>query len=103
MTSGTLGFGSDAIPIVALVDTGSDQTYISSRTLEKLVNPIIKPATPISVRLTNGVVTTSDRILRAGITLGDFKTICNFRVLEWNAYDVILGMNWLLHVVDLQI
>lgn len=95
MTSGTLGFGSDAIPIVALVDTGSDQTFISSRTLERLVNPIIKPATPISVRLTNGVVTTSDRILRAGITLGDFKTICNFRVLEWNAYDVILGMNWL--------
>jgi hypothetical protein len=91
MTNGTSGFGSDAIPIVALVDTGSDHTFISNRTLEKLVNPVIKLTAPITVRLTNGVVTTSNRFLRAGITLG----ICNFRVLEWNAYDVILGMDWL--------
>jgi hypothetical protein len=95
MTSGTLGFGSDAIPIVALADTGSDQTFISKGILKRLINPIIKPATTISIRLTNGTVTTSNQILRAGIRLGDFKAICNFRVLEWNAYDVILGIDWL--------
>ena len=30
MTSRTLGFGSDAVPITALVDSGSDMTFVSN-------------------------------------------------------------------------
>ena len=37
------------------------------------------------------------RIGFAGLILGDFKTFSEFRVLEWDAYDVILGINWLRH------
>ena len=97
MTSGTLGFGSDAVPITALADTGSDMTFVSKKILDKLQDPNVRPAKSISVRLTNGVVTQSSQILRTGIVLGDFKTFSEFRVLEWDAYDVILGMNWLRH------
>lgn len=69
VTSGTLGFGSDAVPITALADTGSNMTFVSKKILDKLQDPNIRPAKSISVRLTNGVVTQSSQILRAGIVL----------------------------------
>jgi len=96
MTSGTLGFGSDAVPITASADTGSDMTFIS-KILDKLQDPNIRPAKGISVHPTNGAVTQSSHTIRAGLVLGDFKTFSEFRMLEWDAYDVILGINWLRH------
>ena len=57
MTSGTLGFGSDSVPITALVDTGSDMTFVSKTILDKLHNPNVREAKSISVRLINKVVT----------------------------------------------
>jgi Retroviral aspartyl protease len=47
------------------------------------------------VRLTIGTVTKSGQIAHAEIQLGDFKSWSSFRVLEWDAYDIILGMDWL--------
>jgi hypothetical protein len=36
MTSGTLGFGSDAVSITTLVDISSDMTFVSKKILKKL-------------------------------------------------------------------
>lgn len=94
-TSGLIGFGSDAIAVTMLADTGSDVTFISERIVKQLKDPDIRKAPEITIRLTNGVLTRSNRILRVGLQLGDFRAFSQLRVLEWNAYDVILGMNWL--------
>src|SRR6202012_3091302 len=50
---------------------------------------------PVSVRLTDGTRTRTDQILRTGLTLGELRTFTRLRVLEWNAYDIILGMDWM--------
>ena len=94
-TSGLIGFGSDSIEVTMLADTGSDITFISERIMKQLKNPDIRKASEITIRLTNGIVTRSNRVLRVGLQMGEFRTFSQLRVLEWDAYDVILGMNWL--------
>lgn len=47
------------------------------------------------VRRTIGTVTKSGQIAHAEIQLGDFKSWSSFRVLGWDVYDIILGVDWL--------
>ena len=94
LVSGTLGWTKDPTKIIILLDTGSDLSFISKSTLAKLSSDIkISVAPPIKVRLTNGETSVADRCLVTGLTIGDFRARTNLRILDWDAYDVILGMD----------
>jgi hypothetical protein len=85
-----------ANPITILVDTGSEVSYISRKVARTLSTDVkVRSAAPIRVRLTNGDTTISNETLSVGLTIGDFRTRTSLRILDWNAYDVILGLDWL--------
>ena len=66
-TSGLIGFGSDSIEVTMLADTGSDITFISERIMKQFKNLNIRKIFKIIIRLTNGIVTRSNRVLRVGL------------------------------------
>ena len=96
LTSGSLGWLGNPHPVNVLIDTGSDISFISQRVAERLEQDSkLRKASPVRVRLTNGETTLSSTILITGITLGTFRARTELRILDWDAYDVILGMDWL--------
>ena len=96
IANGSLGIGRQALGVSVLFDTGSNISFVSQRALERLGRSAsIRKTTPVSVRLTDGTCTRTDQILRSGLTLGELRTFTRLRVLEWNAYDIILGMDWM--------
>jgi hypothetical protein len=50
-----------------LTDIGSDITFISERIMKQLKDPNIRKASEITIRLTNSIVTRSNRVLRIGL------------------------------------
>jgi hypothetical protein len=66
-TSGLVGFDSDSIEVTMLIDIGSDITFISERIVKQLKDPDIRKVSEITIRLINGVVTRSNRVLRVGL------------------------------------
>jgi hypothetical protein len=93
---GAIGWSSNqATRVRILIDTGSQISFISNKIVDQLIDPAIKKATPISVRLTNGASTVSSRIAHVGITIDDYRSWSSLRILDWDAYDVILGIDWL--------
>jgi transposase InsO family protein len=96
LTSGIVGWNSNPLPVTVLLDTGSDLSYISRKAFDRLQGDVkISKARPVRVRLTDGNTTLSTQLLTTGVTLGAFRARSNLRILDWDAYDVILGMDWL--------
>ena len=92
----SLGVGRQTLGVSVLFDTGSNISFVSQRALERLGRSAsIRKTTPVSVRLTDGTCTRTDQILRSGLTLGELRTFTRLRVLKWNVYDIILGMDWM--------
>lgn len=96
ITKGTLGWGRTQLPIRILVDTGSDLSFISKRVSDKLAEESrVFSVKPVTVRLTDGTKTQCDRARHIGLQIGSFRAYSSLRELKWDAYDVILGMDWL--------
>ena len=96
VTNGTLGWAEEPYAVAVLIDSGSDTSFISKRVAERLSGDRkLREAPPLRVRLANGETTLSTTILTTGITLGNFRARTAFRILDWDAYDVILGLDWL--------
>ena len=77
-----------------LINTGSDLSFVSRRVAERLEGDSKqRNAVPTRVRLINGETTLSSTILTTRITLGTFRVRMELRILDWDAYDVILGMD----------
>ena len=82
--------------MTVLLDTGSDLSFISKAAFEKLrTDARVATAPPVKVRLTNGDTSISDKQLTTGLSVGSFRARSVLRVLDWDAYDVILGLDWL--------
>ncbi|KAK5309085.1 hypothetical protein LTR93_012263 [Exophiala xenobiotica] len=95
-TSGLIGWGDQPRPVSVLMDTGSETSFISSRALRTLQSDVKPQAMKtITVMLTNGETTTSNQGVTVGLTLQGSRTRTTLRVLEWDAYDVILGLDWM--------
>jgi hypothetical protein len=93
---GTIGWSSNqATRVKILIDTGSQISFISKRIVDQLIDPAIKKATLIAVRLTNGTSTISSRIAHVGLTIDEYRSWSPLRILDWDTYDVILGIDWL--------
>jgi hypothetical protein len=78
-----------------LVDSGSSRTFLNSTILTR-VKCIVVPTASMPVRVSNGQVVLSDKVVQGfewwiqGLTFS-----VDARVLDLAAYDMILGMNWL--------
>jgi Retroviral aspartyl protease len=78
-----------------LINTGSEKTFVSARFLEEHPDnlKISGSRYPITVKLPNG--SKSDCLEEALLPLeiGDFRCVYTYRVLEWDAYNIIMGMD----------
>ena len=81
---------------MVLLDTGSDLSFISRTALERLQDDYkLIPRPAVQVRLTNGTTIVCNQSVTLGLTLSSFRARTTLIVLDWDAYDVILGMDWL--------
>ena len=95
-TNGSIGWHREGTDVVVLLDTGSDLSFISRTALAKLQDDYkLISCPPMQVRLTNGTKIVCDQAVNVGLTLSTFKARTQLIVLDWDAYDVILGMDWL--------
>jgi hypothetical protein len=96
-TNGSIGWATDTHPVVILVDTGSDLSFISRQVFARLSREYkvrtISP--PVTVRLTNGERTSCSEKVTIGLDISGFKTPTELYILDWDSYDVLLGMDWL--------
>ena len=77
-----------------LINTGSDLSFVSRRVAKRLEGDSKqRNAVPTRVRLINGETTLLLIILTTRITLGTFRVRMELRILDWDAYDVILGID----------
>ncbi|KAK5312927.1 hypothetical protein LTR93_011130 [Exophiala xenobiotica] len=96
LVNGTLNWPKEPVSVTILLDTGSEASYISKRAFQRLPKGLkVRTVRLLRVRLTNGQTTPSTRVVATGLTLGNFLARGELRILEWDAYDVILGLDWL--------
>ena len=78
-----------------LVDSGSSTSFVSQRIVDKLTLQT-EPASPVRVKVANGEFMLSSRRVAALEWWADGHTyISDMRVLDLEAYDAILGYDWL--------
>ena len=95
-TDGSIGWHREGTDVVVLLDTGSDLSFISRTALAKLQDDHrLISCPPMQVRLNNGTKIVCDQAVNVGLTLSTFKARTQLIVLDWDAYDIILGMGWL--------
>ena len=95
-TDGSIGWYREGTDVVVLLDTGSDLSFISRTALAKLQDDHwLISCPPMQVRLINGTKIVCDQVVNVGLTLSTFKARTQLIVLDWDAYDIILGMDWL--------
>jgi Retroviral aspartyl protease len=94
-TNGSIGWFDDSVQATVLIDTGSDLSFISRRAFERIQDCRVYSAQPVRIRLTNGARTICDQIASVGLNLHGFRARSQLRILDWDAYDIILGMDWL--------
>jgi hypothetical protein len=81
--------------MLALVDSGSSHYFISAHFLLKAgITP--QPTTPKQVRVANGSILISDKYVpNLDWWVQGQSFPCDMRVIELEAYDAILGFDWL--------
>jgi hypothetical protein len=90
---GTIGWSIEGpTPVKVLIDSGSDLSFISRKVLTELQHqPSVKKVDPITVRLTNGMTTVCEQTGAFGLTIQGYRSWTTLRILDWEAYDIILG------------
>jgi len=80
---------------LTLVDTGSTHSFASSAFLKKVgIQPV--PITPKKLKLPNGEVLISDQwVPRMTLWFNGYTLQADMRVLDFSAFDGILGCDWL--------
>jgi hypothetical protein len=81
--------------MLLLLDSGSSHSFVSSSLVDRLQLDT-KPISPVPVKVANGQFIIYDRIVPqlAWVCQGH-RLLTDLRVLDLDAYDSILGMDWL--------
>ena len=79
----------------ALIDSGANGLFISSRVASQLKLPTVVKDQPDPVRLADGSTLDSVSVTRLGFRLDGFRDVDTFHVLDLKEFDVVLGDPWL--------
>lgn len=82
-------------PVLVLIDSRSSTSFISKSVAVKLSSVQLKPISS-SVQVAGGGILCSEGILQqVPWSIGPCSFVSDFRVLELQSCDVIIGMDWL--------
>jgi hypothetical protein len=83
------------IKALALIDSGSTTTFLDPSVITRTSLPITNH-TPVKVTVANGgILWTQATCANVSYTIQGFDFQSDFRVLELQGYDIILGCDWI--------
>ncbi|GAX85799.1 hypothetical protein CEUSTIGMA_g13214.t1 [Chlamydomonas eustigma] len=79
----------------ALIDSGANGLFMGRKVVDELKLKTVVKSEADQVKLADGSYLDSDSVLRTTFSLGKYKDVDTFHVLDLPAFDIILGMPWL--------